>query len=197
MHVDEAIATRRTHKVYDGTPVPRATVEALIQAALWAPNHRFTEPWRFVAATGDTLVPLGEAACAALDSMRKAPGVADAKIDTKQRKFRQRMKECGAVVIVTYVATPDNPAMDREDYAATACGVQNMQLAATARGLVCLWSTSAVFSHPIVRAHLGIPPGQELVACLFIGKPVTELRGRRHKPLGEVTRWLEDAHVRV
>ena len=47
MDVEEAIRTRRTHKVYEQEPVDRATVEELLELARWAPNHHLTEPWRF------------------------------------------------------------------------------------------------------------------------------------------------------
>jgi nitroreductase len=31
----------------------RKDVEELIDAAVWAPNHRFTQPWRFFVVAGD------------------------------------------------------------------------------------------------------------------------------------------------
>ena len=47
MDVEDAIRTRRTHKAYEPEPVDRATVEALLELARFAPNHHLTEPWRF------------------------------------------------------------------------------------------------------------------------------------------------------
>lgn len=190
MHVDEAIARRRTHKVFDGTELDAKTVEALLQAAIWAPNHRYTEPWRFTVVLGDARLHLADALHDALEQMRKRDQAASAKLETKQRKLRRRCAEAGAVIVFTYVASPGDPALDREDYAATACAVQNAQLAATARGLACLWSTSSVFSRPSVRQWLGLPETESLVAALFVGGPVQELQGRRHKPLQDVVRWL-------
>ncbi len=190
MHVDEAIRTRRTHKQYDGTPVSRETVHDLIQAAVWAPNHRHTEPWRFVVALGEQRIGLANAVGEALDSMRKPDVASDVKLETKKRKFLRRAEQAGAIVVVTYVTSPENPGLDREDYAATACAVQNMQLAATARGLVCQWSTSKVFERDPVRRFLGQPAGEELVAALFIGHPVAPLEGRRGKSVDDVTRFL-------
>ncbi len=190
MHVDKAIATRRTHKLFDGSPVNEATMRQLLQAAVWAPNHRYTEPWRFAVLLGDSKSQLGQTLCEALDQMRKPSPTADQKLQAKQRKFQRRAQTAGAILIVTYVTSPDDPTVDREDYAATACAVQNVQLAATARGLVCQWSTSGVFSHPTVRAQLAIADDEAMVAALFIGHPTQQLEGRRHKSIEEVTRWL-------
>ena len=39
MELEQAIRTRRTHKVYEPEPVDRATVEELLELARWAPNH--------------------------------------------------------------------------------------------------------------------------------------------------------------
>ena len=47
MEVEEAIRTRRTHKVYGSEPVPRETLDELFELARWAPNHNLTNPWRF------------------------------------------------------------------------------------------------------------------------------------------------------
>jgi nitroreductase len=45
--VEEAIRTRRTHKAYGADPVPRETLDELLELARWAPNHNLTNPWRF------------------------------------------------------------------------------------------------------------------------------------------------------
>ena len=47
VEVEEAIRTRRTHKVYGSEPVPRETLDELFELARWAPNHNLTNPWRF------------------------------------------------------------------------------------------------------------------------------------------------------
>ena len=62
MEVDEAIRTRRTHKVYGGAPVPRAILEELFELARWAPNHHMTNPWRFRVVGPESLARLKEAA---------------------------------------------------------------------------------------------------------------------------------------
>ena len=47
MELEDAIRTRRTHKVYGDEPVARETLEELLELARWAPNHNLTNPWRF------------------------------------------------------------------------------------------------------------------------------------------------------
>src|SRR5262245_19210488 len=57
----EAIRTRRsTGQVRQDVP-PRETIEAILEAASWAPNHHLSEPWRFVVIAGAAREALGEA----------------------------------------------------------------------------------------------------------------------------------------
>ena len=48
MSVLETIAARRSIFDFQPTAVPRARLERALQAAVWAPNHKLTEPWRFI-----------------------------------------------------------------------------------------------------------------------------------------------------
>ena len=47
MNVSDAIAQRRSIKKFQDTPVTREEIEALLNAAVLAPNHHLTQPWRF------------------------------------------------------------------------------------------------------------------------------------------------------
>ena len=47
MDVFEAIAERRSVKEFTARELEREEIESLLEAVVWAPNHRLTEPWRF------------------------------------------------------------------------------------------------------------------------------------------------------
>merc|ERR1719506_2893067 len=46
--VYNALYNRRTCNDFDSTPVDDVVVVECVRAARYAPNHRLTEPWRFV-----------------------------------------------------------------------------------------------------------------------------------------------------
>ena len=50
--VDAAITSRRSVRAFLPTPVPRATVEAILQVAARAPSGTNTQPWRVYVLTG-------------------------------------------------------------------------------------------------------------------------------------------------
>ena len=47
MSVYEAIHSRRMNNEFTDDVPPRESMERMIDAAIWAPNHRLTNPWRF------------------------------------------------------------------------------------------------------------------------------------------------------
>jgi len=47
MSVYQAIYGRRSAWKFSDAPVDRMAIERMLDAAVWAPNHRLTEPWRF------------------------------------------------------------------------------------------------------------------------------------------------------
>jgi nitroreductase len=164
MNAHDAILTRRTIKDFKPDPVPGDALDRALTAGLWAQNHKLTEPWRFI-----VLGPETHRALAAIDQ----------KLATKP-----------AIVAVTYRLSGD-AVQQREDYAATCCAIQNIQLAAWADGLGMQWSTGRTSQLPETRALLGINPDEEeLVGLLYFGYPASVPKAQPRKPLAEVVRRL-------
>jgi nitroreductase len=160
-----ALAARRSHGRVRPDPVPRAMIEELLATALRAPNHHLTAPWRFVVLAGPARRALGEAHAAAL--ARASPGLSDA----AREKEAGRLERAPVVVVCVAAGASDDPVTRREDRDAVAAGVQNLLLAAQARGLGAMWRTGAMADAPAVHAHLGLPAGAEIVAFVYLGWP--------------------------
>jgi nitroreductase len=137
--VEEAIRTRRTHKVYGPEPVPPETLDELFELARWAPNHNLTNPWRFRVLGPASLARLKEA----------AGEEAAAKLD-----------RAPTLVVVS---------ADEEDYAAASVAAYIVLLAAHARGLAGYWRTPAVLRTPAGCSAAGIPDGERAIALLHLG----------------------------
>src|SRR5688572_23290032 len=130
MHVADAIRERRSIKRFTDAPVSRERLESLLAAAVLAPNHRLTEPWRFY-----VLGPGGRDAYGRVLGGRKAkkiddPAAARAMIDTVADEHRAL-----PAMIVVAMALNSNAEIAEEDYAATMMAIQNLSLAAVAMGL--------------------------------------------------------------
>jgi len=53
MDLAAQIRNRRSVLVYEERPVATDLVAELLDAAVWAPNHHLTQPWRFVLVVGE------------------------------------------------------------------------------------------------------------------------------------------------
>ncbi|MCO4762728.1 MAG: nitroreductase [Myxococcales bacterium] len=192
MDIHHALRSRRTHKTYAGGPISRAQLTDIIEAATWAPNHRFTEPWHFYVVHGaDRLAAMDAEVQAALSAAAKDAGEAAArKLESKKRKMTGRLGATAAVIVVTWQRSPDDAALDREDYAATACAIQNLMLSAHGHGFVSLWSSSKMLCGPALRQFYGVSAEETIAGVVFLGTPTGELDGRRHKSVETVTSWV-------
>jgi nitroreductase len=65
--VDAAITSRRSLRAFLPTPVPRADIEAILQVASRAPSGTNTQPWQVHVLTGDSKARLSAAIRAAYD----------------------------------------------------------------------------------------------------------------------------------
>jgi len=82
MNVLKAVRTRRSIGKLKGDVGPK-TIRTLVEAAIWAPNHRLTKPWTFTVVRGDARVRLGE--------VWASQAVASAALEGDERKaFEER-----------------------------------------------------------------------------------------------------------
>ncbi len=93
-------------------------------------------------------------------------------------------------MIAVAVVLDDNPEIREEDYAATFMGLQNLALAAPARGLGTHLKTGAVMDDPRARAAVGLPDGQRIVAIVEIGEPAAVPEPKPRTPAEDLTTWV-------
>ena len=146
---------------------PREVIERLIGAAIWAPNHHLTEPWRFHVLVGAARAAMGEAVARWLETVRDAD-------DPKQRgeisAARKNLNRAPVIIVVSQLGS-DDPVQDLEDYAACCCATQNLCLAAHAEGLATKWRTGSMATYPAAKQHLGLDKKDRIVAFVYVGYP--------------------------
>ena len=156
-----------------------------LAAAIAAPNHRMTEPWRFV-----RVGPEARKALLGIAADLKKPSDAAAPSEAALEKLRAKMLTPAELLVVCQVRHPD-PDVAREDYAAVACAVQSAMLAFWAEGIGSKWSTGAVTTDPRTYARLGIDPAhEEIVGFFWVGYAARAdvPKPRRRRAIDEVLR---------
>lgn len=176
--VDGVIRERRTTKVLADEAFPpadaRETAEALVATAGWAPFHRVaarvhTEggpltsivPWRFYLVDAD--------GCRRLRDELLARG--------DKSKIPRMMAAATALIQATWLPNPSRGPVtglfeateeNMEHVAAAAAAVQNLLLAATARGIPNYWSSGSALRGAEAFGWMGIPAGEILLGSIFL-----------------------------
>ena len=181
LSVYEAIHRRRMAWKFEDRPVPASTIERMLDAAVWAPNHRLTEPWRFFVLDQDS-----PARRAAAELVRNT--VLDRSGDARRADAgREKMLSAPCLMYVYSVPGQDDAAT-KENYAAVCCAVQNMALAGAAEGVAVTWETGGITRAEGVPELLGADPSWDLVTVLLIGYPDEHLHPRR-TPVTKFVQW--------
>lgn len=188
MDLYEALLNRRTVFKYEDAPVPDDVLDRALEAARWAPNHKLTEPWRFLVVGPQTRVRLAPVAeRLAHDKCRKQGREASREIIDKQIK---KVTDVPALIAVLNKKSPDDAFLEREDYAASSCAIHNLVLSLWADGFGAQWSTGGVTRDPETYRALGVDPTQwDIIGFVKVGRPEVVPTSRR-RPLDEVVTRL-------
>jgi nitroreductase len=159
----EFLQHRASAQKLSGPGPSEAEVEAMLRAAVTAPDHGRLRPWRFIVMRGAGRERLGALMA---DAFRRAnPGASDDEV------AREAGKPLRAPVVIALVAVPivphKIPAIEQV-LAAGAAGTQLM-LAANALGYGAAWKTGSAAHDADIRAGLGFGDGDTVIGYFYIG----------------------------
>lgn len=161
MDILEIIYNRRTVHSYADAKVPQDILLSGLRAAIHAPNHKLTYPWRFF-----ILGPQSRESVAnvQIQLKRKKQEMTDVAAQALKDKFLN----AGELLLVGIVKS-DNPVQMKEDYAALSAGLQNMALFLWQKGYGTKWSTGGMIQHPELKNL--VPSDIEVCGVFWIGRP--------------------------
>jgi nitroreductase len=187
MDAIDAILRRTSVRRYRAEPVPRETIERLLECAVRAPNHKLTEPWRFAVLTGEAKATLAELRARHRLERYDDPDSPDARAGVE--KVRRETLDTPAVIVI--MARAQGEAVTREeDYAAVMMATANLMTAAQSLGLGTYLKTGVVMQDPELIELIKLPDGYRVVGILSLGYPAETESPRRRRSPGELTQWL-------
>lgn len=186
MDTFEAIRTRRSPKSYTSRQPTKEEIQRLLEAAVLPPNHKMTQPWRFI-----VLGPETQRRYAELRAEMKSQKVQDPEVRNKVKGKVVREVTAVPALVAVAMHQDQDPMTREEDYAATFMGIQNFLLGATALGLAGYIHTGRIFERPELRDILEVPDDERVVAMLDLGEPAEIPGPKSRTPAPELTRWLE------
>ena len=186
------LEARRSIRSFTVEPVPRETLDALVEAACIAPAPHHSRPWRFVVV--DT--PAGKAALAAGMGARWrqdliGDGVDPARVDELVDATHRKLTGAPALVLgcLTWDGLDRYPDEGRQRaewgmaLLSLGAAVENLMLAAAAAGLASCWVAAPIFCPEEARDALDLSDEWLPHACVLVGHPDPGYVGRIRPPV--------------
>lgn len=178
------IEQRRSTKKFTERAITRDEIETLLDAAILAPNHRLTRPWRFYVLGPESRYAYGMAL--GERKARKLPDPDAARALRETVATEHRNLPC---MIAVAVVQNDNPETREEDYAAAMMAIENLALSAVALGLGTHIKTGGVMGDAAAREATGVSEAERIVAIVNVGEPAEQTTPRKREPAASFTIW--------
>lgn len=222
--IDQAIASRRSIRAFLPTPVPPATLASLLEVAARAPSGSNTQPWKVYVLTGDIRQRLTEAILKAYLSPDQAADHKE-EYDYYPREwvapYVDRRRKVGWDLYALLGLTRDNKVGMQAQHARNfaffdapvgliftidrimAQGswldygmfLQNIMIAARARGLDTCPQAAFTQFHRIIAETLSLPDSEQLVCGMALGyadmSKVENTLVTERAPLSSFVRFME------
>ena len=184
MPIPEIIEQRRSTKKFTGRAVTREEIETLLDAAILAPNHRLTRPWRFYVLGPESRYAYGLALGERKARKLTDPNAARALRETVAAEHREL-----PCMIAVAIVLNENPETREEDYAAAMMAIENLALSAVVLGLGTHIKTGGVMSDGAARAAAGVGDTERIVAIVNVGEPAELPPARKRENATTFTTW--------
>lgn len=158
MNLNEIIRNRVSVKNYVNEKVDPKLLIELLDDAVYAPNHKMREPWRFILIDQDRKDALKQA-------FINQVGVIDAKDEDKFDTI------FSAPMVIAFIMKLNKNYNDEiEDLQAVGTVVQNFMLLAYEKGIGTAWKTPAFIELDGFKEALGIGTDELVVSLIRVGK---------------------------
>ena len=179
--IAERIRGRRTTKLFLKQAVSRKLLRDAIEVARWAPNHHLTEPWHFYSFGAETIRE-------SIELLRVI--VAEAK-DEDVAEFKAQSAAAIPGWLLVTCRKSDDELLQREDYAACCCAIQNLTLYLSEADVASKWTTGLITRDQRFFDLLGIDSREEfVVGLIWYGYPKT-LPTQSRKEVDEILTELD------
>lgn len=193
IHTRQHVAPKRLME-----PGPDAeTLQALFTAAAAAPDHGRITPWRFLV--------LGPQARERLSALFQANLLARDPTSPPDLLAEARLKAFRAPVLILVVARLDGPGMRErqseqegperfipswERLISLGAAIQNLLLAATARGFGSGLTSGRVLQDDALRQSFSLAEPEQAVCFITLGTPVSSRAARPRPPVDLFCQWV-------
>ncbi|MED4205519.1 nitroreductase [Neobacillus mesonae] len=160
MNMIDLIKSRRNIKKFKPDAVDPNLIQQWLEIAAMAPNHRMTEPWEIYVIGPET-----------------------------RKKINHKTNFGNAPVIMAVLSRHGATNVETdENAAATACFIQNFNLAAWSEGVGTFWSSIGISGNN--RELLQVPENYDLLGEIAVGYPEEVPEAKPRTPMEEKIKYL-------
>lgn len=158
MTLKEIIVKRVSQAKFNQKDVDLEQLINLLDVAVYAPNHKMREPWRFVILEGH-------------GKEKFVKQYVNQFEDSNRNEQLTLISKVFSAPVVLAVIMPKTGHLrdDLEDLQANAAMVENLLLLLAESDLSSFWKTPLYIASPIFRSVLGITPMEEITGLIMIG----------------------------
>lgn len=169
--------------------LPKNLLNEILTNATWAPNHKMTEPWRFIVFRGKYLKEYGEFMAHYYKDF-----YSDLSPEAQKEKLnylRNYPLSAACLIGVIMVRNTKINLPEWEEIAAVSSAVQNIALTCTAHKVGSYWSTKGVAIDYV--AEFGLAENEKSLGLLYLGYYPESLKSSKKKrtPLSKKVIYLE------
>lgn len=168
MELMDAIRARRSIRMFTSRPVERERIEALIDAATYAPSRFNTQPWHFHIATGEARKRVAEVTAMSTAYVQEYLAMMGPEVIEHAARF---YADLGGAPVVIGVSGPlpadENDAIS--DVIAVGAALQNFLLSVAEHGLAACSITAPHWVRDELVEAFEIPEGSRLLAMIVLG----------------------------
>ena len=162
MDAKKAIFNRRTIHFFENKKVSENIILDSIEAANQAPCHRLTFPWRFYSVSHKKRMQILNLAIE-IKSKKK-------QIDENAENIIREKYHNPSHLLITSQILNKELTIQKEDYAACSCAIQNLSISLASEGVFSKWSTGAITKNPKTYEITNINSKvEEIIGFIWIG----------------------------
>jgi len=138
----------------------------LLELANYAPNHKLTEPWRFIVFSPEKVNEFYDGILQV-----SANWMSVDEVGKLSKKLEERRSKVSHIAVIVSNRDDDERVPEQEEEYATACAVQNMLLGMNSLNIIGYWGTGkAAFSREM-HQFLGLSDREKCLGWLQLGVP--------------------------
>ncbi|MGP4972391.1 nitroreductase family protein [Psychrobacter alimentarius] len=161
------INSRRSMGNLDAPAPTRAQIEAAIECAATAPDHKKLNPWRFIVTQGEARHKLGQALLEAAQEKAAKEGEVLSEKDIKKTQSMPLRAPLIITVVTKIQAHKKVPPF--EQMLSAGAAVQNLILALKAQGFSTVWRTGLLCNEPAVKTYFDVGSDDYVTAFVYTG----------------------------